>query len=232
MDQFFFPGGPTAGNDYTDFFQVDSTGRTFGLLQASNGLPTPDPQWPIVIITNFAVDPVNGSDMTISSNTGNIFATSDGGETWFDIGAPSIFGNPGNPSIAIAYGAPDPNAPAGLGNLGNFIYVGTSTGQIYVTQNGGGSGTSNDWINISTGLDGSQIESITTDPARGSHEVYAVTQKGVYFLANSIPSATNATPTWINITGNIHNLAYSIFGQAYDPTTDPNAITLNQAASL
>ena len=74
------------------------------------------------------------------------------------------------------------NAPEGVGNLGNFIYVGTSAGQIYVSQDGGGSGTGNNWINISTGLDGSQIESIITDPARGSHEAYAVTQKGVYVL--------------------------------------------------
>ena len=34
-----------------------------------------------------------------------------------------------------------PHAPDGVGNLGNFIYVGTATGQIYVTQDGGGSGT-------------------------------------------------------------------------------------------
>ena len=47
---------------------------------------------------------------------------------------------------------PRPSAPEGIGNLGNFIYVGTATGQIYVTQDGGGSGTSNNWINISTGL--------------------------------------------------------------------------------
>ena len=51
-------------------------------------------------------------------------------------------------------------------------------------------------------------------------------------MANSIPSAANPTPTWINITGNIHDLAYSIFGQAYNPTTDPNSITLNQAVQL
>ena len=55
-------------------------------------------------------------------------------------------------SLALAYGAPDPSAPEGVGNLGNFIYVGTQAGQIYVTQDGGGSGTSNNWINISTGL--------------------------------------------------------------------------------
>ena len=80
------------------------------------------------------------------------------GVTWFDIGDPAVFGSPGSFSVALAYGAPDPTAPEGVGNLGNFIYVGTATGQIYVTQDGGGSGTSNNWINISTGLDGSAVE--------------------------------------------------------------------------
>jgi len=227
--QYFFPG---SGGDFTDFFQANGTGRTFGLLQQSNNLPTPDPQWTLPGIANFTVNPVDGKELVISSETGNVFVTSNGGETWFDIGAASVFGNPGNASLAMAYGAPDPNAPEGLGNLGNFIYVGTSTGQLYVTQDGGGSGTSNNWINISTGLDGSQIKSIVTDPARGSHDAYAVTQKGVYFIANSIPSATNPTPTWVNITGNIFKLPYTLFGQNYDPTTDPNAITYNLTNSL
>ena len=51
-------------------------------------------------------------------------------------------------------------------------------------------------------------------------------------MADSIPSATNPTPTWIDITGNIHDLPYTIFGQTYNPTTDPNSITLNQAVTL
>ena len=59
-----------------------------------------------------------------------------------------------------------------------------------------------------------------------------MTQKGVYVIANSIPSASNPTPTWVNITGNIFKLPYTIFGQNYDPTTDPNAITYNLANSL
>ena len=126
------------------------------MLQASGGQPTPDPQWPYLGGANFAVDPVNGQDVVISSATGNIFSTTNEGVTWFDIGQPSVFGSPGSFSVALAYGAPDPNAPAGIGNLGNFIYVGTAKGQIYVTQNGGGSGTSNNWLNISLGLDGSR----------------------------------------------------------------------------
>ena len=53
--------------------------------------------------------------------------------------------------------------------------------------------TTNNWITgwlHGNGLDGSPIEQIVTDPARGSHEAYAVTQKGVYVIGNSIPSAT------------------------------------------
>ena len=232
LDQYWFPG---TGGAYTNFFQVNGTGRTFGLLQQSNGLPTVDPQWPISGIANLAVNPVNGAEMVTSSSTGNVFATSNDGVTWFDIGLPAVFGNPGNFSIAMAYGAPDPNAPEGVGNLGNFIYVGTSTGQIWATQDGGGNGQGNNWILVGStanGLDGSQIKSIITDPIRGSHEAYAVTQKGVYFIADSIPSATNPTPTWINITGNIFNQPYTIFGQSYNPTTDPNSNPYHLATTL
>ena len=236
--QFFWP---CCGGTDTNFFQDipaglsgtgEYIGRTFGLLQTSNGLPTPDPQWPFETGANFAVNPVNSSDVVISSNDGRIFATSDQGVSWFDIGDPADFGSPGSFSVALAYGAADPNAPEGVGNLGNFIYVGTQTGQIYVTQDGGGSGSSNNWINISAGLDGSPVESIVTDPARGSHEAYAVTTTGVFFMPDSIPSATNPSPTWVSISGNILNLAYSIFGQTYNPTADPNPITLNQAVTL
>ena len=154
-------------------------------------------------------------------STGNIFSTSNDGETWFDIGQPSVFGSPGNASIALAYGAPDPAHPEGVGNLGNFIYVGTSTGQIYISQDGGGSGSSNNWINVSTGLDGSKVESIVTDPIRGSHEAYAVTQKGVYVIADSVPSATNPTPTWVNITSNIFKLAVHDLRSELQPNDRP-----------
>ena len=54
----------------------------------------------------------------------------------------------------------------------------------------------------------------------------------MYVIADSIPSATNPTPTWVNITGNIFRLPYTIFGQNYDPTTDPNAITYKLANAL
>jgi len=245
--QYFWP---CCGGAFTDFFQymgpglsgvglsltgqagAGYVGRTFGLLQQSGGLPTPDPQWPFTGGANFAVNPVNSSDVVISSSAGRIFSTSNGGVTWFDVGEPAAFNTPGSFSVALAYGAPDPNAPEGLGNLGNFIYVGTAKGQIYVTQDGGGNGQGNNWINISNGLDGKAVESIVTDPARGSHDAYAVTTTGVFYIANSVPSTTNPNPTWVNISGNIHTIAYSIFGQSYNPATAVNPVIYNQAISL
>ena len=240
--QYFWPCCG-AGSSDTDFFQFigpgvsgagmpSYLGRTFGLLQQSGGFPTPDPQWPLTGGANFAVDQVNSSDVVISSSAGRIFSTSDQGKTWFDIGDPAVFGSPGSFSVALAYGAPDPNAPTGIGNLGNFIYVGTQTGQAFITQDGGGNGASTNWLNISLGLSGGPVQSIVTDPIRGSHDAYAVTAGGVFYLKDSVLLGNNPTNTkfqWVNITGNIHNLPYSIFGQNYDPTTDPNAIKLNQA---
>jgi large repetitive protein len=230
--QYFWPC--CGGND-TDFFQVNGTGRTNGLLQASDGDPTPDPQWPYKGGANFAVNPVNGQDIVISSAVGRIFATTNEGVTWFDVGDPPVFNSPGTFSVALAYGAPDPSAPGGVGDLGNFIYVGTAKGQIYVTQDGGGSGAGNNWLNISLGLDGSAVQSIITDPTRGSHDAYAVTSTGVFYLPDSILLGNNPADTvyeWINITANLKTLAYSIFGQNYNPATDPNSEPYDQAVSL
>ncbi len=237
--QYIGPGTSGSGLSFTGNISGNYVGRTNGLLQSSNNLPTPDSQWPYKGGANFAVNPVNGNDVVISSATGAIFTTSDQGVQWFEVGSAADFGSPGSFSVALAYGAPDPNAPAGIGNLGNFIYVGTETGEVYVTQDGGGSGiisgTNSNWTEISTGLTGS-IKSITTDPTRGSHDAYAVTTTGVFYIANSIESSTNPTPTWVNITGDladsIKNQTYSIFGQTYDPLTDGNSVTYNQVSTL
>ena len=156
--------------------------------------------------------------------------------TWFEVGTPATFGSPANTSIALTFGAPDPTAPEGLGNLGNFIYVGTSPtasgskGQVYVSRDAGGT-----WANISLGLDGSPVQQIITDPARGSHDAYAVTTTGVFYLQNSILLAQNPTNTqyeWVNITGNLKALAYSLFGQGYNPTTDANSAPYNLTTVL
>jgi len=174
----------------TDFFQVNGVSRTFGLLQVT---PT-DPQWPVNGLSKFAVNPINGDQIVISSQAGRVFATENQGRFWSVIGDPAALD--GTNAQALAYGAPDPNAPGGVGNLGNFIYAGTKGGKIFVTFTGGG-GNLNAWKDLSAGLDGSSVQSISTNPNRGSHEAYAVTVGGVYYMADS----TSANATWVNITG-------------------------------
>ncbi len=150
--------------------------------------------------------------MIISSAAGRIFATQNQGITWHSIGEPGALD--GSYADALTFGAPDPSAPGGIGNLNNFIYAGTVGGNIFVSQTGGGGGVNGAWTNISTGLDGSSVVKIIADPTRASHDAYAVTQLGVYYLADSIPSLANPTPTWTNVTGNLFSLTTAPFGQA------------------
>ena len=98
---------------------VNNVGQTFGLIQASNGLPTPDPQWAGISYANLVVNPVDGSDLLISSGTGNVFETTNEGGTWFDITQPSTSTNPTplglgqSTSYALAFGALTPVALRG-----------------------------------------------------------------------------------------------------------------------
>ena len=57
----------------------------------------------------------------------------------------------------------------------------------------------------------------------------------MFYLPDSILLGNNPTNTayeWVNITGNLKTLAYTIFGQAYNPATDPNSTKYNQAVIL
>ncbi len=206
---------PFLGGDTTNFFRVNNSGQTTGLVNnfaaefpgnnvLSNGNGVSQ-------LGNFAVNPINGSQALIGSNLGNVYETVNKGVQWLQIGS-SAANFDGTYPAALTYGAPDPNAPAGLGNLNNFIYVGTigtestgggTPGHIYVSENGGGT-----WQSISNGLDGSSVVAIYTNPNRGSHVAYAVTLKGVYYMADSLaPGAT-----WVNITGNLTQIQYNPFG--------------------
>ncbi len=108
----------------------------------------------------------------------------------------------------------DPASPGGIGNLNNFVYAGTVGGKIFVTQTGGGTvGGGNAWTDISTGLDGSPVLKIVTNPTRGNHEAYAVTQQGVYHTEDSLASGVSAV--WTRITSNL----LSILNPAFDDPT-------------
>ncbi len=161
---------------------------------------------------NFAVNSVDPNGIVISGGTstlfGNLFLSTDQGKNWRvigqGVGADGTSDLDGSYAPAVAFGAPDPNAVPGA--LDNLIYAGTTIGQVFVTFTGGGFNGSTHWKNITGGtlgtagaLDGSPVRQIVADPRRGSHDLFAVTQRGVYYMADSsVPS-----PTWQNITGNL-----------------------------
>jgi subtilisin-like proprotein convertase family protein len=203
----------------TDFFKYIGPGaspyvnpdagtisRTFGLLQAGDDPVNNRGQWPFLGGSNFAYNPIDPNGLAISSQAGRIFRSTDQGKTWFAKGEPGDLD--GSYAPAIAFGAPDPTKP---GVLDDFIYAGTKNGHIFVTFVGGGFNGSTQWKNISAGLDTSAVQQIVTNPRRGSHEAYAVTLKGVYWMEDS--SAAN--PTWVNVTGNLFALNHNVF---LDPT--------------
>lgn len=186
------------GRPSTDTFQVDNVGRTFGMYQQAGAGDTPDGQWSFRRGFNFAVNPLSGDQMLISSATGRVFSTETQGRIWTEIGAPGVLD--GTNAIALAYGAPDPAAPGGGNILNYFLYAGTAAGNIFVTLTGGG-GSGNQWANVSTGLDGSPVQMIAPNPARGAFDAYAVTQRGVYYNPN-----VKANAAWQNISGNLFSL--------------------------
>jgi subtilisin-like proprotein convertase family protein len=184
-----------ASQGVTDFFQVNGVSQTFGLVLQANGGDIPDPQWPFNTGSNFTVNPINGQQILISSQTGTIFRTENGGNSWAIIGAQGDLDNPAKYAPALAFGAPDPNGPGGIGNLDNFLYAGTTNGSIFVTQTGGGTiGGGNAWTNISNGLDGSSVAAIVANPTRGSHEAYAVTSGGNSLTFNNDTSGPFGIP--------------------------------------
>ena len=183
------------------------TSHTFGLIQNSGGGLVTDPQWPYLTGFNFAVNPIDGDQIVMVSNVGRVFATSNRGTTWLVTGDPQFLD--GAVSNTQAFGAPQSSDPTGA--LNDFVYVGTDSGHIFVTFTGGGA-SGNQWINISAGLDGSEVNQIITDPTRNSRDAYAVTDKGIFYLADALPSAANPTPTWVNITGSIFGIQQNLFG--------------------
>jgi len=238
---FTLPGQALVGGLPSDFFQVTKAGAPS--FSATNGLVvgTTNPaqgvgQWPLPTFpvgssyiqppggAMFAVNPVDGNGIVMSSpNTGDagwVYLTTSGGANWFPIAQPTDLDS--TYAQAMAFGAPNPSDPPG--SLDNIIYAGTTGGNIFVTFTGGGVGTP--WKSITGGafgstgaLDGSAVQQIVPDTHRGSHDLYAVTLNGVYYMADS----TALNPTWVNITGNLFTtaLAKPIFG---DPAQQQNTL--------
>ncbi len=208
-----------------DFFGVIPagalyTGRTTGLIRGNDNPFTGTGQYPNNNGSIIAVNNVNGRAVVMSPRRpgaqaanigGQVYRTIDGGLNWFVIRRNDDVDGQAY-ATALAFGAPPPAAPTG--NLDNFVYAGTENGRIFVTFTGGGSQpNSNAWkeitgpIGMAGGLDGTQIMDIITNPNRGSREVYAVTRRGVYFMADS----GAANPQWVNITSNLFSIQANFF---------------------
>lgn len=188
----------------TDFFQIQPNGgtpisRTNGLFQNSadsNGVG----QWSNDT-RRFSVNPIDGSSISMSSDAGRIFSTVNMGLNWF------VAANPGDLDgsyvPAIAYGppvVPVPGDPAP--GLSDYIYAGTENGNIFVRT---GNPLAPGWRDISTGLDGSQIQKIIPNPTRGTNSAYAVTEEGVYFMQDWT-STDPLQNTWRDVTGNLFGI--------------------------
>ncbi|MFO0959111.1 MAG: Ig-like domain-containing protein [Isosphaeraceae bacterium] len=202
--QFVLPSSLNVNNNAdqfgasADFFQVDGSSRTFGLFLASQGGDVPDPnQWPYRQGFTFAVNPINGDQVVISSLAGNIYSTTNRGVTWNLIGdtrVPGIVLDRTN-AQALAFGAPATGGGVTASEQNKFIYAGTVGGHIYVTFTGG-----NQWVNLSAGLkSNAAVVAIVPNPNPGSREAYAVTTDGVYHIADA--GAANAS--WREITSNL-----------------------------
>jgi subtilisin-like proprotein convertase family protein len=214
----------------TDFYQVDIPGvglisrtgsNANNLVRAGDDPGNGVGEWPFLangfpgqdVNSDFAVNPVDPNGLVISSTIGRVFRSTNQGRDWFVIG-----GGAGDVSVdldgtyapALAFGAPN------TANLNDNIYAGTVGGHVFFTNTGGGFAGGTKWKDITgtgTGaLDGSAVQDIVTDPRRGSHDLFAVTLRGVYFMADS----TVANPTWQNITGNLFTTAdiFNPFGDA------------------
>lgn len=219
---------PILGGNLTDFFRVNNFGQTTGLVgnvgtefpqqgTRTSGTTGNDLAGAVangqIPLGNFAVNPLNGNQILIGSASGRLYETVNQGLQWLPIGNPSNFD--GTQLSSIAFGAPDPNAPGGVGNLNNFIYVGTSgsvggtKGHIYITEAGG-----QGWTDISSGLDGASIVGIYPDPNRGSHAAYAVTLTGVFYSSDTVALAASGGPVWTSITNNLTSIQYNPFGNS------------------
>jgi subtilisin-like proprotein convertase family protein len=199
----------------SDFFLVQMPGAGQPFLSRVTGLllPGDDPatgagEWPLVGGSNFAVNAIDPTAIVMSSQSGKVFRTSGPltgtGIQWFEIDNGQL---DGTYAPAEAFGAPNPATP---GVLDDFIYVGTTAGNIFVTTTGGTS-----WTNISSGLDGTPVQYIVTDPTHGSDDAYAVTLKHVYFTQHATASTFAG---WTNITGNLFSLTTTLFGGFSEPS--------------
>jgi subtilisin-like proprotein convertase family protein len=221
----------------SDFFQYQMPGhqdfisRVTGLLRTGIDNPaTGAGQWPSANGSDFVVNPIDPTAIIMSSQIGNIYRTSGPltgtGVHWFEIaGTEANVQLDGTYAPALAFGAPNPNVP---GVLSDFIYAGTTGGNIYVTTTGGTS-----WTQISTGLDGGPVEAIVADPHAGFDDAYAITPSAVYYMQHTTASNAATTP-WTNITSTLFSQTspFSLTAHMFNDPTQPSQTRLQAIHAL
>jgi subtilisin-like proprotein convertase family protein len=221
---------PCCGGNQNEFFRVNGVGKTLFLLQPNDNPITNAGNWPELGGVKFAVNPVDGNGLLISSSaTGRLFRTTNKGQAWFQIAGPdpgpnanvfTQFQDLGGYAPAVAFGSPDPANPS---QLNNMIYAGTAAGKVWVTYDGGTS-----WNDTSSNIGGGSVQQIVPDPTRGSRAVYAVTSGGVWFKADS----SNLASAWVNLTGNLFSQSEPIFSEVNAPPQSGVPASLRGITSL
>ena len=158
-----------------------------GLVQTTN-----DPQWPQfspiyangLAFGNFTVNPINGNQVIISSNAGRIFAHEQPGPVLALDRRARLARRHVRPRPGLR--RPRPQRPPAASATSTTSSTPARSAATSSSPRPAAAATLGAWTNISTGLDGSPVVKIVTDPTRGSHDAYAVTQKGVYYITDSL----------------------------------------------
>src|SRR5262249_23213023 len=139
---------------------------------------------------------IDSTAIVIGSKSGRVWltagaATGGTGVTWNVIANPADLDS--TYAQALAFGSRNPVS----GDPDGVIYSGTVGGKIFITYTRGGFNGSTAWRDISAGLDGSPVMQIVTNPKPGSHEAFAVTTTGVFWMPDAGENV--ASPTWVKI---------------------------------
>ena len=155
----------------------------------------------------FVVDPQNGDHLLLG--TDGIFETTNGGDSWTNIGTPGVGGfNPsGNSvdSVALApvNGVNPQHVYAATG--GGFSY----SSNIYVTSNGGTAWADRSLpsctVHSSLAI-GCRVNQIVTDPSDVTGQTAFAVTSNFSATASHVYRTTTAGLTWTDITGNLPDL--------------------------